>query len=252
MDKALIPLVEVMSDLYPDIDSSIPFMAVIGMQSGRIRTEASPVNRWFAIIRECEKAGLIPDLIDLALVDYPANKELLAIQAANPIFPGVPLLIAAIGLDAALSLDLAALRAVRTSTGMEFARIQDATLTKLKAALDRERSHGRKVNVHLAVHSGTAGVELGGQVVDAVALSEFLDGAQVLLIAGCESSQVGDFLGVVPFVISMSEKVSHTDAAMFTQAFWQAIGKGMEPAPALRYALAHSPSGMSEYVSKSW
>lgn len=251
MNKSLIQLSKILASLYPDVVSSIAFMADLGMQSGRIQAEQSPSTRWYFIVSECEKAGLVQDLIGLALVDYPANKDLQEMRSPQP-DTALPILIAAIGQDAALSLDLAALRAVRTQTGLEFTRIQDATIAKLKVALDRERSHGRKVNVHLAVHSSPAGVELGGQVIDAAALSEILDGVQVLLIAGCESAQVGDFLGVVPFVVSLSEVVSHPDAAIFARQFWTGIGKGLTTARALSYALERAPSGMSEYVSRSW
>lgn len=162
----------------------------------------------------------------------------------------LPVLIVAIGADAALKLDMAALRAVRTETGMEIQRIDDATLDKLRQTINRARMAGRRFNVHMAVHSGPKGVELGGQLIDPIALSEIFEGAHVLLIAGCESSQVGDFLGVVPYVVTMAEEVTHENASLFTRAFWTAIGKRMTPGPALRDALNRAPSGMSEYVTR--
>jgi hypothetical protein len=48
----------------------------------------------------------------------------------------------------------------------------------------------------------------------------------------------------------MTEKVSHTDAALFARAFWEQIGRGHEPAEALRLALKRSPSGMSEFIER--
>jgi len=164
----------------------------------------------------------------------------------------LPSLIVAIGSDATLRLDLASLRAVRTETGMEFQRIENATLGTLRQYINRARMSGRKFNIHLAVHSGPKGVELGGQVIDSITLSEIFDGCGVLLIAGCESSEVGDFLGVVPYVITIAEKVTHENAAFFSRAFWTAIGKQMPPGPALREALQRAPSGMSEYVTRHW
>jgi hypothetical protein len=163
-----------------------------------------------------------------------------------------PALIVAIGDDAALQLDLASLRAVRTATGMEFQRIESATLDKLKQFINRERMASRKFNVHLAVHAGPQGIRLGGQIIDSIALSEIFDGCGVLLIAGCESDTVGDFLGVIPYVVTMSETVGHDDAALFCRAFWTAIGKHIAPGPALREALNRAPSGMREYVVAHW
>lgn len=255
MNKHLLALAKLMSALYPDVAASTLFMAEVGMNAGRILAEQQPVTRWFFIVNECDKAGLIPALLQAAIAEYPDHTDLrsLYIELDGDDKPSsLLLLIAAIGSDAALSLDLASLRAVRTATGMEFARIKDATLDALKTALDRERAHGRRCNVHLAVHSSPLGVELGGKVIDAVALSEILDGVQVLLIAGCQSDQIGDFLGVVPAVVSFSEDVGHNDAAAFTLAWWTAIGDGLEPAAALRYALQRAPSGLQEFVTKSW
>lgn len=163
------------------------------------------------------------------------------------------MLLVAIGSDAALKIDLASLRAVRTETGLSFSRIEDATLDKIKQHLDRARINGRPIDkLHLAVHSGPAGIVLGGVPVSSVQLSEILEGVRVLLIAGCEGDTVGDYLGIVPYVLSFSEKVGHSDAATFTRAWWSEIGKKKEPEEALKAALRRSPSGMSEYIEHHW
>lgn len=263
MNKIFVQLTKTMAFLYPDVASSDFFMAQLGMNSERILSEQKPATRWYFIVDEAEKAGLIPEMIDLAMAEYPEHGALRVVRAqmalANPIevLAGepnkkAPLLIAAIGSDSALSIDLSSLRAVRTETGMEFLRIQNATLERLKTALYRERAHGRQCNVHLAVHAGPLGVELGDQVIGPLILSEILDGVQILLIAGCEADQVGDFLGVVPFVVSFSEVVEHDDAAIFCRWWWTGIGNGLEPDVALHQALARSPSSLQEFVVKSW
>lgn len=164
--------------------------------------------------------------------------------------PEIPVLIAAIGSDEALDTDLTALRSVRSTTGMQFVRVQDATLAKLKTVLDRERANGHRCNLHLAVHSGAKGIELGGVLVDATALSEILDGVQVMVIAGCESGDVADLLGVVPFVVSFTEQISHADARTFSRIFWQGIGNRMEPEKALSEALRRSPANLSEFITQ--
>ena len=191
-------------------------------------------------------AAISAGLVLIVVVVWWARRQVFQMVEARPV------LIVAIGSDAELSLDLTAFRAVRTETKMDFLRIRDATLNDLKVALDRERGRGRTTNVHLAVHAGPTGVEMGGQIVDAVALSEILDGVQILVIAGCSAAQMGDFLGVAPYVVSMNEAVTHTDAALWSRYWWTAIGNRMTPDQALREALRRSPSGMSEYVVHSW
>jgi hypothetical protein len=162
-------------------------------------------------------------------------------------------MLVAIASDADLKVDLTSLRAVRTNTGMEFTRIEDVTLEKLKRYLDRARINGRPYKrLHLAVHAGPEGIMMGNVLVNAVVLSEILQGIEVLLLAGCEGDVIGDYLGVVPYVITMTNKVSHTDAALFTRAFWEEIGGGREPSEALDYALDRAPSGMGEFVERHW
>lgn len=160
-------------------------------------------------------------------------------------------LLVAVGSDAALKIDLTALRAVRTETGLGFTRIEDATIDRIKQHLDRARINGRPIDkLHLAVHSGPKGILLGGTLVDSVEFSEILDGVRVLLLAGCEGDSVGDYLGVVNYVVTMTEKVSNADASLFTRAFWTQIGLKKEPVEAFNQALKRSPSGMSEFVER--
>lgn len=161
-----------------------------------------------------------------------------------------PLLVA-IGSDAALKIDLAALRVVRTRSGMGFTRIEDASVANIKRHLDRARINNRPYDkLHLAIHAGPNGLVLGGAPVNAVEFSEILEGINVMLIAGCEGDVVGDFLGIVPYVVTMTDKVEHSDAALFTIAFWEEIGHGHDPAEALEAALDRAPSGMSETVER--
>lgn len=156
------------------------------------------------------------------------------------------------GGDLGLSLDLTSFRALQTETGVEFKRILDCTPDKLKVALDRARLHDQDVYLNLSVHASAQGLYLGGILVDPVWLSSVLDGVQILLIAGCESDQIGDYLGVVPYVVTMSEKVQSSDAAIFVRVFWREIINGEAPDAALRRAIRRSPSSMGEYVVKHW
>ena len=63
-----------------------------------------------------------------------------------------------------------------------------------------------------------------------------------------EGDSIGDWLGVVPHVITLSEDITHEDAAVLTQHFWHNIGLSMEPGAALDEALTHCPPAVSEYV----
>ena len=161
-----------------------------------------------------------------------------------------PLLVVT-GSDSLLKLDIASLRAVETETGLTFQRLENATLESLKRRLDRARSYGRPIDkIHMSVHSSPEGILLGGTIIDSDTLSEVLRDVNILVIAGCSSSNVGDFLGVVPYVITLNEEVDNTDAALFARAFWTQIGDRLNPKDALRVALQRSPSGMSEYIEK--
>lgn len=154
---------------------------------------------------------------------------------------------------ARLHVDLAAMRAVRAKTGLEFVRVQDATPDKIGRHLDRARGMGSAFDyVHISAHGGGSGVVLGGQLVSWEWLSGVLDGVQVAVLASCDSSGIGDWLGVVPYVVSMAEGVGHEDAGRFTQAFWTEIGRGTAPADAFDVALDRCPAYVREFVIAHW
>jgi hypothetical protein len=168
-------------------------------------------------------------------------------------YPAGRTLLVCIGPDSALMLDLAALRAVRSATGLKFHRVLDATRPKFADALRRERNLGRPVELlHLALHASPAGVEFADGVADGNWLSERLFGVRIMLLASCGGESIGDWLGVVPHVITLSEDITHEDAAVLTQHFWHNIGLSMEPGPALDEALTHCPPAVSEYVVRHW
>ena len=173
-------------------------------------------------------------------------------QGPDRLPPGRTLFVC-IGPDSALMLDLAALRAVRSATGLKFHRVLDATRPKFAASLRRERDLGRPVELlHLALHASPAGVEFADGVADGNWLSERLFGVRIMLLASCRGDSIGDWLGVVPHVITLSEDISHEDAAVLTQHFWHNIGLNLDPGAALDEALTHCPPAVSEYVVRHW
>lgn len=154
--------------------------------------------------------------------------------------------------DSGLSLDLASIRAVKTDTGLEIQTVSDVTPENLKRVLDAARRRNNHIYVHLSVKADQDGYLIGNAIVDASWLSSILDGVIVLLVAGADSSYVGEFLGVVPYVVSMKGDISHRDAALFARAFWSEIGRGMGPSMALRRALERAPYTIRDNLIAHW
>jgi len=77
-------------------------------------------------------------------------------------------------------------------------------------------------------------------------------GVQVLLLAGCHGDRIGDWLGVVPHVVTLDEAIGHDDAAVLCEHFWSGIGSGEAPAAALQAALAACAPVVGEYVVRHW
>lgn len=152
-----------------------------------------------------------------------------------------------------LLLDLAVLRAVRAATGLQFTRLLNTTRSALHRSLSRQRSFGHPIQyIHMALHATAAGLELADGPVDGAWLSERLEGVRVLLLASCAGDSIGDWLGVVPYVITLGEDIPNEDAAALAQHFWHGIGLGQEPGAALDAALAHCPPDVGEYVVRHW
>lgn len=155
-------------------------------------------------------------------------------------------------INSGLSLDLASIRAVRTETGMEIQTISDPSPENLKKALDRARMKQDHIYLHMAIKADKEGYQIGNKIVDASWLSSVLGGVIVLVVAGAESDNVGDFLGVIPYVISMSGDIAHRDASIFSRMFWTEIGRGIGPSLALRRALEKSPGTIREQIVSHW
>lgn len=160
----------------------------------------------------------------------------------------VPIL-ACIGDDGMFEVDLTALRAVRTQTGLRFSRLYPVTLDSLERKLNSDRASGKAVRyIHFAVHSGPEGLVFGDGIATGLWLSQRLSGVEVAVIAGCKSDVVGDLLGVVRAVVTMREDIRNSDAALFTEVFWTGIGNGMTVDQAFEEALDRCPPEVAEFV----
>jgi hypothetical protein len=171
----------------------------------------------------------------------------------HPVSHSPKKLLALTGPDPLLSIDIAALRAVKADANLDFQRIEQATREDLDAYLRRERSHGRPVRyVHIASHADSNGVQFADGLADGSWLSAMLQGVQVLVLAGCRSDRVGDWLSVVPYVVSLTDRISHQDAAILTQHFWSGIARGLDAGDALDAALKRCSPVVSEFVVRHW
>lgn len=167
--------------------------------------------------------------------------------APSPIYDP-PALLVAIGPDAKLQVDLAALRAVTAATGLRFSRLLPVTFDSFRRTLQRRREAGHPIKyVHLSVHAGPDGVQFCERTVSGLELSGVVQDVQVLLLAGCEADEVGDLLGVVPAVVTLREEITHEDASSLTHIFWQAIGEGLGAEGAMARVDERCPA-VAEYV----
>lgn len=170
-------------------------------------------------------------------------------QARDP----APSLLVCVGPDQSLAYDVAHLRAVRAQAGLHFERLTHCTRDDLEQALRRARGHDRPVRwLHLACHAGPDGVAFADGLADGEWLSARLQGVEVLLLAACRGDRIGDWLAVVPWVVSLHEAISHGDAGLLAHHFWLRLAEGLAPGAALDAALQRCPPLVSEHVVRHW
>lgn len=245
MIKPSFRLARIGAVLFATPESSALVMAQTGMASERILLEQPPFTRWFAITNECEKAGLLPTLVEAMLEHYPEHAGLLMLRYESK----EAHLMLAVGSDPALRSDVDALRSVRGATGLEFIQLLNVSLAKLTTALARERANEQPVLLHLAVHAGVEGVLLEEGWIPAAVLSGALTGVRVLVLASCNGSGILDGLRSIPFVVAIDAEITHEDASLFTRLFWSSVGKGMSPEKALRSVLPRLPNAVREFIA---
>ena len=158
-------------------------------------------------------------------------------------------LLVGLGDDAMLQEDLAQLRRVQAQTNIRISRLLPVSKASLERTIERHRAAGTPVKLlHLAVHSGPDGLQFSDGVADGMWLSQHLSGVEIAVLAGCSNDTVADMLRVVPAVVSMREDVNNHDAAMFSGAFWLAVGQGMDANEAFERALQRAPAVVGEFV----
>ena len=177
-----------------------------------------------------------------------------AVESAPPIAMGATatrqVLLACIGNDPMLRLDLAHLRRVQAQTNLRLATLDPVTMADLENMLDRQRLNGTPIRyIHFGVHSDQNGLYLKDGVATWQWLSERLDGVDVALLAGCSNDRVADKLRVVDAVVSVrSREINNKDASLFVEVFWLAIGNGSDVQVAFEQALERAPARVGEFV----
>ena len=155
--------------------------------------------------------------------------------------------------ETSLNIDISILRGVQQKTGLQFHRIVNPTADELESELIRARRQGHiRQYIHMAVHSTPEGVSLKDGIVDGDWLSAHLSGTEVLLLAGCKGTQIGDWLSVIPYVVTFDEEITHQNAAAFTAGFWTAIASDKTPDQAIEDALQKCVPSTREYIHKHW
>jgi hypothetical protein len=177
-----------------------------------------------------------------------------AVAIASPdAGPAPPSLLVAVGPDPVLRLDIAMLRAVEAETGLQIKVLADCTKLEFEHHLQRVRAVDRPVRwLQMSFHMRPEAVHFADGDADGDWLSSRLLGVEVLVLAGCAASDVGDWLGVVPYVISFGEAVENRAAAWFVRAFWSSLAAGATVDAALHQALERSPPVMREFVEWHW
>lgn len=152
--------------------------------------------------------------------------------------------------DPGLQMDLAIFRRAR----IPFIRLRPVTLFSFEVAINRARREGKPFrHIHIAAHTSAEGADFSGEMATPEWLSERMQGVEVLLIAGCESSEIGDWLaGIADYVVTMAEPVSAgtkpslSDIGIFAEVFWAAVYDGKTASDAFYAAIERSPTWIGE------
>ena len=108
--------------------------------------------------------------------------------------------------------------------GIVFFRLAGARLSELQEEIQRRRSDGTLYDIiHFAAHSiDGGGIDLNGEIVDGVQLSNVLSGVRGVFLSTCSNYQIADrLLGVVKYVVIIYEDITNEDASNFVYEFYK-------------------------------
>ena len=152
-------------------------------------------------------------------------------------------------------IEVTALRAVRRDTGMEFHRILNASGADIDTYLRRERAHGRPVTwMQITAHTtaGNQNILLHDGPCSGDWLADKLADVETLLLIGCQSAAIGDWLDGIRHVITLSDVIELGDSHVLAAAFWRRLASGDSHDAALAYALSRTSPTVAEHVTRHW
>lgn len=231
MTRTLVRLFKLLADLFPDPALSQMVMAEIGMDAGRIFAEQSAKARWYFIVSEAEKAGLIDALLTSALAQYPTNDALLALRddfgsgaalrrpvvlAIWPTTPGQP------------PLNQRAEAEAIYAVGVDYFALIEADATRDSIVREWQRRRPNIVVVGAHGHNGEIYLSDGPSRIGWWQRLVRLHPPQLVLMMACESSSSAKFdipdamlRAGVAAVVAVSDSILDTDAVLFERVFWE-------------------------------
>ena len=131
-----------------------------------------------------------------------------------------------------------------------YRRIVNANKVDIENELRRRRQEGFMYDyIVITAHMCSEGIMMqDGSILEPYWLNVNLFDIKLLILNGCESTEIaGELVGVVDYVISMTEKVPNKVAGSFLFAFWDKIRQGDDILSAYGYAKVVEPS-VAPYV----
>lgn len=128
--------------------------------------------------------------------------------------------------------------------GADFVTVRDATKEEIKRRLQRAREdHKPYRRVHISAHGTDEAIQLADGPATGKWWNDVLVGVEVVFLAACHSSGVGDWLaGKNRAVIEMDSNVEEELAYQFTYLFWRSVLTGRGTAEAFTLARSELPA----------
>lgn len=155
-------------------------------------------------------------------------------------------LLAIVGSGDATRDDLSALR----QSGVDVLLSHPPTLAAFEKRLNHLRSLGRlPKGLHFSLHSGPDGINFEDQLATIEWLSDNISGINVIVISGCEGSEIGMSLCTVDQrIVTVQHRIEAQHASLLTRVFWTEVAKGKSVTAAFRETRRRLPPFVSELI----
>lgn len=230
MNPTNLRLSSLLTSLYPNESDSALVMTRAGIEAGRIHAQQQALTRWFSIVQEAEKSGLVAALFGVALADYPQHTGLLALQdeIGVPLSHGKLSRVLAIWPEAPgrETLDTLAEAAALYAAGLDYVPLYGAAATR--DGVVREWGRVKPTIVEIGAHGVDGKILLSDGPADVGWWTRLLHihQPQLVLLLACKLADSGAldipdaFLRAgVQDVIAVSDLIRDTDAVLFARVF---------------------------------